>query len=744
MTLAPSYSWEFPLPRTHTGMLQGNGTLGAMIWGENNVLKITLNRADFWDHRGGARWTEKMTFSAIRGLLENNDEPGLRALFEAQTIPPGQPRRPSVLPLGRLELVFDPGLTLRHGTLDLETGEAVVQLMDGDNQTHEVACHLSMYEPLLHLRLPDTIRFPDIRRVSAWEYVGQHLASIGFEPPQMLADSALEGWVQTRPADPPLCLGYRKAGAELWVTVVYGADQQEAQNEAERQLDAAITLGADALQSQSRLWWSEYWKAVPQITIPHPDLSFLYHYGMYKFAGLTAPGGVPATLQGPWVEEYQMPPWSSDYHFNINVQMCYEPAFRGNHLEHLRPLFDLVWSWRDTLRHNAKLFLGIDDGLMLPHAVDDRCTIMAGFWSGTIDHGCTAWVAKMMYDYWRYGGDSDFLRTRTYPFLVGAMRVYEEMLERRGDTFSLPVSVSPEYRGSALNAWGVNASFQLACIQWLCEALITASDALGEPTRPIWREIQEKLPRACVEGPPGKERIVLWQNTPLEESHRHHSHLAGITPFDVIDIDDPTWKPIVERSFAEWVGRGMGRWSGWCVPWAAMLHTRVGNPDMAEMLLEVWQKVFTNEGHGTLHDCQFPGFTLIGAGATAAKPKTHEIMQMDAGMGATTAILDLLLHTRRGVCYLFAGAPKHWETVGFAGIRTEGAFLVSARREHGHVQSVTVVAERGGPFRLASPWPDGATVVQNGQQTFLDGAVLFLDTVAGETITILPAQPLDR
>src|SRR5207249_9395004 len=93
---------------------------------------------------------------------------------------------------------------------------------------------------------------------------------------------------------------------------------------------------------------------------------FLYHYGMYKFAGLTHPRGVAATLQGPWIEEYQMPPWASDYHFNINVQMCYWPAYQGNRLPHLRPIFDLVWSWRDKLRDNAKKF---EDGTEMREAI---------------------------------------------------------------------------------------------------------------------------------------------------------------------------------------------------------------------------------------------------------------------------------------------------------------------------------------------------------------------------------------
>ena len=40
-------NWDFPLPRTHTGMMLGNATTGMLVWGEGNRLKITIGRADF-------------------------------------------------------------------------------------------------------------------------------------------------------------------------------------------------------------------------------------------------------------------------------------------------------------------------------------------------------------------------------------------------------------------------------------------------------------------------------------------------------------------------------------------------------------------------------------------------------------------------------------------------------------------------------------------------------------------------
>jgi alpha-L-fucosidase 2 len=275
------------------------------------------------------------------------------------------------------------------------------------------------------------------------------------------------------------------------------------------------------------------------------------------------------------------------------------------------------------------------------------------------------------------------------------MRVYEAMLERDGQALSLPVSVSPEYRGAAMNAWGRDASFQLACVHWLAEKLQTAAATLGEPPRPIWGEIAAKLPKACVEN----DEIMLWRGTPLEQSHRHHSHLAGLLPFDVIGIGEP----FVAKSIQRWIGNGMGRWSGWCMSWAAQLHTALGNAEMAQMIIETWRRVFTNEGHGTLHDCQFQGFTLIGAGGD----KKREIMQMDAGMGITSAILDCFVQSRRGVVHLFAGIPRSWGDVSFESIHTEDGFIISADRMDARVRRILIKNPRGGQILIADPWHAG-------------------------------------
>jgi hypothetical protein len=535
-------------------------------------------------------------------------------------------------------------------------------------------------------------------------------------------------------------VAWRREGGELFVTAVIDADADASRDSASNALEEAAGQKYESVLECATAWWADYWATVPAIEVPDDDLTFLYRYGMYKFAGLTHPGGVAATLQGPWIEDYQMPPWSSDYHFNINVQMCYWPAYHGNRLENLMPLFDLIHSWLPRLRRNAEMFIGIDDGLMLPHAVDDRGTCMGGFWTGAIDHGCTAWVASMMYRYYRYSMDERFLRERAWPFMHGAMRVYEEMLERRPDgAFELPVSVSPEYRGSRPDAWGRNASFQLACIHMLCEMLQEAADVLGETPRPVWSEIRDKLPKAClIDDTAGEPMIALWEGLPLEESHRHHSHLGGIVPFDIFDWDDPRWDDVIRRSIRHWIKKGPGGWSGWCVPWAAMIHLRLGNAESARLWLHNWRTVFTNEGHGTLHDANVPGLSLMGIGADATeRGRDSEVMQMDAGMSCTAAIQETMLHERRGVNYVFRGALRAWKDVSFEGMRTGGGFLVSGKMQDGRVREIAIESPHGGTLRLANPW-DGEAAVRRatGEPETQSGEVLEIATVPGERVLV--------
>ena len=740
--LAEPLAWPFPAEGVHRGIPLGNGVFGVLVWGDGAPLRLTINRADYWDHHGGHRFSEDATYANLRACLARGDEAELRRVFEGRTGAKERPVRPTRLPMGRIDLAAGPDARVTRGALDLHTGEATLEMARGSSALR-FRCMVPRGLPALCGVLEGTGAAdvtPQGRPVDAAE-VWRHLHGLGYPDPVRFGDGREGGWVQERPDEPALAVMWRTAArsstrVEVFGCAAYGETASAAQDEARGLLARLAERGYEGVAEETASWWRQYWQTACRVQIPGPDLELLYYLGMYKLAGLSMPGTPAATLQGPWVEEHQLPPWAADYHFNINVQECYWPAFGGNHPEALLPLAEMLKSWTPTLRENARIFTGRDDGLMLPHAVDDRCTCMGGFWTGSLDHGSTAWVGQLLWLYYRHTMDKAFLADTAYPFLKGAMRVYEAMLDECDDALCLPVGVSPEYGGAGFSACGRNASFQLAAIHWLCRALVEASAVLDRDRedRTAWRAVDRRLPLAALVPLGNGHEIAVWENEPLAESHRHHSHLAGIYPFDIFDYHGTRAdRELVESSLRRWVQNGMGLWSGWSMPWASILFTRTARPDMAGETLHLYRRAFMNQGYASLHDACFAGFTLMYG--------REDLMQIEAALAASAAVLEMLGHTAQGTVRLFEGVPSDRPDAAFENLRVEGAFLISAERTQGRVDEVRVRAEAGGALRLANPWggQQKVRVVREGREEALaSAAVLELDLARDEEVRFLP------
>jgi len=683
---------DFPLTRPEVGILLANGTIGAMIWGQDNILRISLNRSDFWLHRGGIVLSPDATFGNIRTGVDRGNFQSLAGLL----MPPEASRKDSatrstLLPLGRIDLVFDRDTTLKTGYLHLKNGKVVIDVAD-NRGAYQVSCHLSMEKPLVGIHLPLNRDLPKIKCVTAWEFNASRLSRLGLERPILIEEGTFQGWVQKRPHDPALCIAAAPDKTDIFLALRYGDSAEDARESVRKMLEKAKKAGSEAIRTASATFWANHFRWVPHIDIPSETLSFLYYYGTYLFASLTTPGGVAPTIYGPWIDENRDPPFAGGYQSIINLRMCYAPAFRINLMHHCKPLFAMVDSWKDRLRENARKVFGIEDGILLPSVVDDQCTRIGGTWADIPDAGAGCLIAELMYRYYLYTQDIDFLRSTAWPFMTGVMRVYEVMLEKNDGVYRMPFGISPAFRGTADSQCGENPGFQLAGISFLVDSLISAAEVLGEPLPADWKAIRASLPKTAVVKTTDRDgteqcELGIFDGVPLRESDALHSHLAGICPFDTLDLEDPAVAREIENTVETWVSQGMGAWNSASLPWAGMIHTRLGNADMAELLLEIWERVFTNEGHSPVRDPIFMGFSTRGTPESVVEGK-YETLHMDACMGATAAIPEMMVHTRRGVNYLFAGAPKRWKHVSFDNIRTEGAFEIGATRVNGRVTGV--------------------------------------------------------
>ncbi len=693
--------WAFPLPRVHTGMLLANGTQGLMVWGEGRELRITVARAGFWDHRGGNDFSTRITYAELKVLLEAGNASGIEQAF---ALPPSevvspQLGHPQQLGGARLVITLPEGWTLSRGTLLL--GSATLQIVaQRGSERATLSVRQSPTQELALVEMPADLSGAMVRLVPAYEFLTETYERIGLRKPSVWESTDKLAYIATQylPADEPLSVGFRKDADRLWLGTSLASDS-------ESRLKVLLD-GADqpTLIQESDMWWQAYWQDVPMALLPDPALQEIYDYGLYKQGCATPPQGIACALQGPFMEDYQLPPWSNDYHFNINMEMIYYPALMSGRYAHLEPLWRLLDSWKGEIQKNGETFFGREGALMLPHSVDDRGKVVGTFWTGTIDHACTAWMAQLAWLHYRYSGDREVLTNTAFPLLVGAFEGYWAMLEQDSSgVFHLPVSVSPEYRGSAMNAWGRDASFQLAALHAICLFLPEAANTLQQPIDPRWQQVSNGLPPYTTfegifhdEWQQSNERIALWEGMDLIESHRHHSHLGAIWPFATIDPLSEDHAEVVANSLRAWRYRGAGGWSGWCVPWASILMARTNQAEAAVNWLRYWQDNFVNEGRGTLHNANTEGHSIISHPVWDHFPERRvgEVMQLDAGFGALIAVYELLVQQRHDGLHVFPGLSIYWKEASFERVRAEGGFLISARVQGGQTTEVTVEATR--------------------------------------------------
>ncbi|MBI4551113.1 MAG: glycoside hydrolase family 95 protein, partial [Candidatus Latescibacteria bacterium] len=175
-----------------------------------------------------------------------------------------------------------------------------------------------------------------------------------------------------------------------------------------------------------------------------PDLLATYfQYGRYLLMNSSRRCQQPANLQGVW-NDLLRPPWNSDFHHDINIQMNYWPAEVTNLPECIAPLAQYL---RRAIPEGRKAARDLYDcgGIWLPIQTDlwDRAVPDAPYWD--VWTGAAAWLAQHLWWHYEYALDETFLREHAYPFMKEAAAFYEDYLveDAKGRLVTVP-SQSPE------------------------------------------------------------------------------------------------------------------------------------------------------------------------------------------------------------------------------------------------------------------------------------------------------------
>jgi alpha-L-fucosidase 2 len=665
--------WKRLPTKWEEGAFLGNGLIGAMVFATEDegrqALAFQLGRTDVTDHRTGV-------------------EPMLAA-----------PR----LPIGRLMLYLDgkPVAVGGHeGRLSLRDAEWTGRLRT-DAGTIELRSYVHAEQPVVVVEL-------DARG-------GERDAYFQFRPAlaineRLLARPVPLGEEHLNPApfldEIPRYRGVRvsvqkrKSGGEyavawqerslgpgrrlLVLSIADSFPDAQARQQAAAAVQRAMADGPVKLRQTHRRLWHAYY---PQsfLSIPNARLESFYWIQMYKLASATRGDRPAIDTLGPW---YDRTPWPGIW-WNLNVQLSYWPVYAANRLGLGQSLRWLIDRHEDNLRANVQpqyrkggaMAVGRMGG---PDAVSPVTYVGArGPKNGTHEISNLLWVMHNYYLDVRYSGDPVDMQ-RLHQFLKGAVSYSLNRLQPGSDgKLHFPEAVSPEFPKTA-----PDTNYDLALLRWGLQTLLRMEPPNGpDPDAPRWRDTLARL----TPYPVGPNGYLIGRGQPLDQSHRHFSHLLMIYPLRLVTGDLPGERELIEKSLAHWIGFE-GALQGYSFVGASAISSLLGKGEDAQRHLDELIRRFVK-----------PNTMYLEAGPVIETP-----------LAAAQAVHEMVLQSWDGRIRVFPAVPPSWQDASFHELRAEGAFLVSAVRRGGRTLWVQVRSLEGEPARLRVDMPDAEVIAPPG------------------------------
>ena len=449
-----------------------------------------------------------------------------------------------------------------------------------------------------------------------------------------------------------------------------------------------------------------------------------FQYGRYLLisSSRNRTDALPANLQGVW-NAVDNPPWNSDYHLNVNLQMNYWPAYMSNLAETAKPMINYIDDMRYYGRIAAKEYAGIEskEGQENGWLVHTQATPFGWttpgwnyYWGWS--PAANAWMMQNVYDYYKFTKDETYLKEKIYPMLKETAKFWNSFLhyDKASDRWVSSPSYSPEH-----GTITIGNTFDQSLVWQLFHDYMEAANHL-KVDQDLVTEVKAKFDKLKPLHINQDGRIKEWYeedspqftNEGIENHHRHVSHLVGLFPGTLFGKNQPEY---LEAARATLNHRGDGG-TGWSKANKINLWARLLDGNRAHRLLVEQLRSSTLEN---LWD-------------------THAPFQIDGNFGATSGMAEMLLQSHTGYIAPLPALPDAWKDGQVSGLVARGNFEVSMKWKEKNLETLSFLSNVGGDLVVDYPNIESSIIKINGkevQASRLKDNRIQLATQKGDVIT---------